>query len=189
MITMKKIATSIPDVFLLEPRVFGDSRGWFSESWNEKTFAELGIHVKFVQDNESFSRKGVLRGLHFQKGNDAQAKLVRVLSGCVLDVALDIRSGSPTFGKHVAALLSDENHHQLFIPKGFAHGFAVLSETAHFTYKCDAFYAPQSEGCIQAIDPDLHIDWQIAGSNRLRSEKDCNAPSFSAYCKAPAFFF
>ena len=147
---MEKKETAIPGVFVLAPRVFGDSRGWFYESYNAKVFSELGICANFVQDNESFSCYGVLRGLHFQKGEFAQAKLVRVLAGRVLDVAVDIRAGSPTFGKHVAVELSAENKRQLFIPRGFAHGFAVLSDTAHFAYKCDNFYAPQSEGSIFA---------------------------------------
>ena len=186
---MKKIETAIPGVVILEPRVFGDNRGWFSESWNEKTLHDLGINVHFVQDNESFSRRGVLRGLHFQKGNAAQAKLVRVLTGEVLDVAVDIRVGSPTFGQHVAVRLSGNNHRQLFIPKGFAHGFAVLSETAHFAYKCDAFYAPATEGSVNSLDPELRIDWIVPEIERIFSDKDIAAPSFSAYCADPAFFY
>lgn len=186
---MKKIETSIPCVVILEPCVFGDNRGWFSESWNEKTLHELGIDVHFVQDNESFSRRGVLRGLHFQKGDAAQAKLVRVLAGEVLDVAVDIRVGSPTFGQHVAVRLSADNHRQLFIPKGFAHGFVVLSNTAHFSYKCDAFYAPETEGSVNSIDPELGIDWIVPESERVFSDKDFVAPSFSAYCADPAFLY
>lgn len=186
---MKKIQTSIPDVVILEPRVFGDNRGWFSESWNEQTLRTLGLDVHFVQDNESFSLRGVLRGLHFQKGEAAQAKLVRVLSGEVLDVAVDLRSGSPTFGKHVAVRLSDQNHRQLFIPKGFAHGFVVLSKTAHFAYKCDAFYAPDTEGSVHALDPELGIDWIVPESEQVFSAKDKKAPLFSLYRTSPDFFF
>lgn len=186
---MKKIETSIPSVVILEPCVFGDNRGWFSESWNEKTLHELGIDVHFVQDNESFSRRGVLRGLHFQKGDAAQAKLVRVLAGEVLDVAVDIRVGSPTFGQHVAVRLSADNHRQLFIPKGFAHGFVVLSRTAHFAYKCDAFYAPETEGSVNSVDPDLGIDWIVPEAERVFSDKDLAAPSFSSYCADPTFFY
>lgn len=186
---MKKIETAIPGVVILEPCVFGDNRGWFSESWNEKTLHELGINVHFVQDNESFSRRGVLRGLHFQKDHATQAKLVRVLTGEVLDVAVDIRVGSPTFGRHVAVRLSDKNHRQLFIPKGFAHGFVVLSETAHFAYKCDAFYAPATEGSVNALDPKLGIDWLVPEAERVFSDKDIVAPSFAAYCADPAFLY
>lgn len=186
---MNKIETFIPDVVILEPRVFGDHRGWFSESWNEKTLHALNINVRFVQDNESFSRYGVLRGLHFQKGDAAQAKLVRVLAGEVLDVAVDIRSGSPTFGQHVAVRLSGENHRQLFLPKGFAHGFVVLSDTAHFAYKCDAFYAPSAEGSISLLDPELGIDWIVPENERVFSDKDRLAPSFAAYRANPTFFY
>lgn len=186
---MKKIQTCIPGVVILEPRVFGDNRGWFSESWNENTLRSLGLDIHFVQDNESFSHRGVLRGLHFQKGEATQAKLVRVLSGEVLDVAVDLRSGSPTFGKHVAVRLSDQNHRQLFIPKGFAHGFVVLSETAHFAYKCDAFYAPETEGSVYALDSELGINWIVPENEQIFSNKDQVAPSFSSYRLSPAFFF
>lgn len=186
---MKKHATQLPGVFLLEPQVFGDSRGWFYESFNETTFRGLGLNTTFVQDNESFSSYGVVRGLHFQKGDFAQAKLVRVLNGRVLDVAVDIRAGSPTFGKHIAVELSGENKLQLFIPRGFAHGFAVLSETAHFAYKCDNFYSPSSEGSINALDPTLAIDWQIPEDLCKFSQKDLMAPSWTKYCKAPCFTF
>lgn len=186
---MKKHATQLSGVFLLEPQVFGDSRGWFYESFNEKTFRDLGLNTTFVQDNESFSSYGVVRGLHFQKGDFAQAKLVRVLYGHVLDVAVDIRTGSPTFGKHVAVELSGENKLQLFIPRGFAHGFAVLSKTAHFAYKCDNFYAPSSEGSINALDPTLAIDWLIPKDLCKFSQKDLMAPSWDKYCEAPYFIF
>lgn len=186
---MKKIETNIPGVVILEPVVFGDARGWFSESWNQQVFNELIGPTTFVQDNESFSRRGVLRGLHFQTGDAAQAKLVRVLSGIVLDVAVDIRFGSPTFGQYAAVELSAENHRQLFIPKGFAHGFIVLSEKAHFAYKCDAFYSPGQEGSISANAPELCIDWKLPAEERLMSSKDMAAPSFATYCEKPAFYF
>lgn len=170
------IKTEIPDVVIVSPRVFGDSRGYFFESWSEKDFREMVRPVKFVQDNESKSRYGVLRGLHFQKGEHSQSKLVRVVSGRVLDVAVDIRRGSPWFGKHVSVELSGDNHRQLFIPRGFAHGFAVLSEVAVFQYKCDNFYAPETEGAIAWNDPALAIDWQIPASDVLLSEKDSRHP-------------
>ncbi len=186
---MEKKETAIPGVFVLEPRVFGDSRGWFYESYNAKVFSELGIYANFVQDNESFSCCGVLRGLHFQKGEFAQAKLVRVLAGRVLDVAVDIRAGSPTYGKHVAVELSAENKRQLFIPRGFAHGFAVLSDTAHFAYKCDNFYTPQSEGSIFALDGALGINWMLPREICRFSDKDLSAASWETYCCSPAFRF
>lgn len=170
------IKTEIPEVVIVSPRVFGDSRGYFFESWSEKDFREMVRPVNFVQDNESKSRYGVLRGLHFQKGEHSQSKLVRVVSGRVLDVAVDIRRGSPWFGKHVSVELSGDNHRQLFIPRGFAHGFAVLSEVAVFQYKCDNFYAPETEGAIAWNDPALAIDWQIPSSDVLLSEKDSRHP-------------
>ena len=151
---MKVVKTAIEDVVIIEPDVFGDARGYFFESYSQKRFDEQVRPVKFVQDNESKSRYGVLRGLHFQKGKDAQSKLVRVVKGRVLDVAVDIRRGSPTFGKYVAVELTEENHRQLFIPRGFAHGFSVLSEEAVFQYKCDNLYAPQSEGAIGVVPRD-----------------------------------
>ena len=155
---MKAIKTEIPGVVLLEPEVFGDARGYFMERFSQRQFDELVGPVRFVQDNESKSHYGVVRGLHFQKGEYAQAKLVSVVRGRVLDVAVDIRRGSPTFGRHVAALLDGENKRQLFIPRGFAHGFAVLSDEAVFQYKCDNYYAPGSEGGIAWDDPALAID-------------------------------
>ena len=169
---MEIIRTEIEDVVIIEPRLFRDERGYFFESWSERDFNEKVRKVRFVQDNESRSSYGVLRGLHFQKPPYAQSKLVRVLSGAVLDVAVDIRRGSPTFGKHVAVELSGENHRQLFIPRGFAHGFAVLSDEAVFQYKCDSFYAPQSEGALAWDDPDLGIDWRIPAGRVVLSEKD-----------------
>lgn len=185
---MQKIETAIPGVVILEPKVFEDARGYFCETYNRRTLEALGITADFVQDNESLSARGVIRGLHFQKGKDAQAKLVRVIEGEVLDVAVDLRADSPTFGRHVSVLLTGENHRQLFIPKGFAHGFAVLSERARFAYKCDAFYAPASEGSVNALDPELAIDWPIPADERLFSEKDRLAPSFAAYWQNPVFF-
>lgn len=186
---MRCIDTSIPEVKILEPRLFKDARGYFCETYNRKTLLELGINAEFVQDNESFSQHGVVRGLHYQKGEHAQAKLVRVLQGEVLDVAVDIRAGSPTFGKFVAVRLSGENHLQFFIPKGFAHGFAVLSETALFAYKCDALYAPQAEGSINANDPSIGIDWIVAAEDRLFSDKDLKAQSFGDYLSHPDFIY
>lgn len=172
---MNVIKTDIQGVVIVEPKVFGDHRGYFFESFSEKDFAEAVGEVKFVQDNESKSSYGVLRGLHFQKPPHAQAKLVRVVKGRVLDVAVDLRKGSPTFGKHVAVELTEENHRQLFIPRGFAHGFAVLSDEAVFQYKCDSYYAPQSEGSVLWNDPDIGIEWGIPSEDVMLSEKDRNA--------------
>lgn len=176
---MKVIKTSIEDVVIIEPDVFGDARGYFFESYSQKRFDEQVRPVKFVQDNESKSRYGVLRGLHFQKGKDAQSKLVRVVKGRVLDVAVDIRRASPTFGKYVAVELSEDNHRQLFIPRGFAHGFSVLSEEAVFQYKCDNLYAPQSEGAIAWNDPEIGIDWGLKTEDILLSAKDAAHPLLS----------
>ena len=166
------IETAIPGVVIIEPKVFGDARGYFMETWSQRDFDARVRPIKFVQDNESKSSYGVLRGLHFQKGKDSQSKLVRVLQGRVLDVAVDIRRGSPTFGKHVMVELTGENHRQFFIPRGFAHGFVVLSEEAVFQYKCDNLYAPQAEGAIAWDDPDLGIDWQVPADKVLLSAKD-----------------
>ena len=173
---MKLIRTALPDVLLLEPDVFGDPRGYFFESWNRQTFESLVGPVDWVQDNESKSRRGVLRGLHFQKAPHAQAKLVRVVAGKVLDVAVDLRRHSPAFGKHVTVELSAENHRQCFIPRGFAHGFVVLSDEAVFQYKCDNQYAPSEEGGIAWNDPALGIDWQIPASDVVLSAKDMQHP-------------
>lgn len=174
---MEVIKTEIEGVLILEPRIFNDARGYFFESFNQREFEEkTGQAIHFVQDNESYSSYGVLRGLHFQKGDCAQSKLVRVIEGRVLDVAVDIRKGSPTFGKWVSVELSGENHRQFFIPRGFAHGFSVLSPTARFQYKCDNFYAPQSEGAIAWNDPDLAIDWQLPAEDVQLSEKDSRHP-------------
>ncbi len=161
---------------IIEPRVFGDHRGYFFESFSERDFAAEVCEVRFVQDNESKSCYGVLRGLHFQKSPHAQSKLVRVVKGRVLDVAVDIRRGSPTFGKHVAVELSEENHRQFFIPRGFAHGFVVLSDEAVFQYKCDDFYAPECEGAVAWDDPELGIDWGIPMEDVILSEKDMKHP-------------
>ena len=159
-------------VIIIEPCIFLDNRGYFLESFSQKEFDEKVRPIRFVQDNESKSSYGVIRGLHYQKVPYAQSKLVRCVKGCVLDVAVDIRKGSPTLGKHVAIELSEDNHRQLFIPKGFAHGFAVLSDEAVFQYKCDEFYAPQSEEGIQLFDPDLEIDWKISMEKVVLSAKD-----------------
>lgn len=173
---MNIIKTSIEGVVILEPRIFADDRGYFFESFSQKVFGELVRPIRFVQDNESKSKYGVLRGLHFQKGEHAQSKLVRVVKGQVWDVAVDIRRGSPTFGKYVSVELSEENKRQFFIPRGFAHGFAVLSQEAIFQYKCDHYYAPESEGAIAWNDPDIGIDWPVAASDILLSEKDKKHP-------------
>lgn len=173
---MNVIETAIPGVVIIEPRVFEDARGYFFESFNQREFEEKVGPICFVQDNESKSSYGVVRGLHFQKGEHAQSKLVRVVKGAVLDVAVDIRKGSPTFGKWVSVELTEENHRQFFIPRGFAHGFSVLSEIAVFQYKCDNFYAPQSEGAIAWDDPDLNIDWRIPADKIILSAKDSKHP-------------
>lgn len=169
---MNIIETNIEGVIIIEPRLFEDERGYFFESFNQKEFQEKVCKTTFIQDNESKSSYGVIRGLHFQKPPFAQSKLVRVVKGSVLDVAVDIRKGSPTFGQHVAVELTEDNHRQFFIPRGFAHGFSVLSKEVIFQYKCDNFYAPQSEGAIAWDDPDLGIDWQISIDEILLSEKD-----------------
>lgn len=175
---MEVIKTEIEGVVIIEPKIFGDERGYFFESFNAAEFArKVGVNTVFVQDNESKSKYGVLRGLHFQKGEFAQSKLVRVVEGRVIDVAVDIRRGSPTFGKHVAVELSKENKRQLFIPRGFAHGFAVLSEEAVFQYKCDNLYAPDHEGAIAWNDPKIDIDWQIRPEDAILSEKDKKHPT------------
>lgn len=169
---MEVIKTEIDGVVIIEPRIFKDARGYFFESFSQKEFDEKVGHVEFVQDNESMSSYGVMRGLHFQRPPFAQAKLVRCVRGKVLDVAVDIRKGSPTYGKHVAVELTEDNHRQFFIPKGFAHGFAVLSETAVFQYKCDEFYHPEADGGISILDGSLGIDWRIPTERAILSEKD-----------------
>ena len=169
---MNVIKTDIEGLFIIEPKVFGDHRGYFFESFSERDFNSQVCQVRFVQDNESKSRYGVLRGLHFQKPPYAQSKLVRVVKGAVLDVAVDIRMGSPTFGRHVAVELTEDNHRQFFISRGFAHGFVVLSDEVIFQYKCDNFYEPESEGAIAWNDPALGIDWKIPAEDIILSEKD-----------------
>lgn len=173
---MNVIKTDIEGVLIIEPRVFNDARGYFFESYNQQEFNEKVGPVNFIQDNESRSQYGVLRGLHFQKGDHSQAKLVRVVRGKVYDVAVDLRKSSPTFGKYVGVELTEDNHRQFFIPRGFAHGFAVMSDTAVFQYKCDNFYAPQSEGAIMWNDPDLAISWPVPAGKVILSEKDRHHP-------------
>ena len=174
---MEVIKTNIEGVLIIVPKVFGDNRGYFFESFSQREFDEkvapiLGHKITFVQDNESMSTYGVMRGLHFQRPPFTQSKLVRCVRGAVLDVAVDIRKGSPTYGQHVAVELTEDNHHQFFIPKGFAHGFAVLSETAVFQYKCDEFYHPEADGGISILDESLGINWKIPTERALLSEKD-----------------
>ncbi|MGN6399957.1 MAG: dTDP-4-dehydrorhamnose 3,5-epimerase [Flavisolibacter sp.] len=175
---MPFVQTDIEGLLIFEPKVFEDSRGYFFEAYNEKVFSEAGIGIKFVQDNQSKSSYGVIRGLHYQLDPCAQAKLVRVLEGVILDVAVDIRKGSPTFGQHFSIELSAENKKQLFLPAGFAHGFSVLSETAVVMYKCNEFYNKESEGGIRFDDVDLNIDWQIPAGKEIVSEKDALLPAF-----------
>lgn len=182
---MNVIPTAIPGVAIIEPRVFGDERGYFFESFSSESFRKEVCDTVFVQDNESKSCYGVVRGLHYQKAPHCQSKLVRVVKGAVLDVAVDIRKGSPTYGQHVAVELTAENHRQLFIPRGFAHGFAVLSEEAVFQYKCDNYYAPQSEGGIAWDDPALGIDWKMPKGAIILSAKDTGR---CALADAPADF-
>ena len=169
---MEVIKTSIDGLVIIEPRVFKDARGHFFESFSQREFEEKVRPINFVQDNESMSSYGVMRGLHFQRPPYTQSKLVRCVKGKVLDVAVDIRKGSPTYGQHVAVELSEDNHRQFFVPRGFAHGFAVLSETAVFQYKCDNFYAPEADGGISIKDDSLGIDWQIPVEQAVLSEKD-----------------
>jgi len=169
---MEIIRTDLDGVFIIEPKIFKDERGYFFESFSERDFEKEIGNIHFVQDNESMSSYGVVRGLHFQKPPFTQTKLVRCVAGRVLDIAVDLRKGSPTFGKHVAVELSADNHRQLLIGKGFAHGFAVLSETAIFQYKCDCFYHPEADDGIQLLDPALGIDWMIAPDKMILSDKD-----------------
>ncbi|MBQ3171904.1 MAG: dTDP-4-dehydrorhamnose 3,5-epimerase [Mailhella sp.] len=176
---MKVISTPIAGVYIVEPRVFEDVRGYFFESYNKAKFEAAGLHYDFIQDNQSKSSYGTVRGLHFQKGEHAQGKLVRVLEGAVLDVAVDLRKGSPSYGKHVAVELSAENKRQLLIPRGFAHGFSVLSETAVFAYKCDNLYCKDAEGGIRFDDPALGIDWRVEKGKELLSDKDKDLPFFT----------
>ena len=176
------IQTEIEGVIIVEPKVFGDSRGYFMETYEERKFAEGGITASFVQDNQSKSTKGVLRGLHFQKTHP-QAKLVRVIKGEVYDVAVDLRKDSPTYGSYVGAVLSEENKKQFFIPRGFAHGFLVLSDEAEFVYKCDEFYYPEDEGGMMWNDPAVGIQWPLEGIGEIKlSEKDKVNPAFGSFC-------
>lgn len=179
---MKVLKTAIEGLLIIEPTVFSDSRGYFFESYNKQRFKdETGLDINFVQDNESMSSYGVMRGLHFQRPPFSQRKLVRCVKGKVLDVAVDIRKGSPTYGQHVAVELTEDNHRQFFVPRGFAHGFAVLSQTAVFQYKCDNFYAPQADGGINIKDETLGIDWQIPMDRAILSDKDLKHPNLADF--------
>lgn len=183
---MEVLKTALDGVLILEPRVFNDPRGYFFESFSQREFDEklapiLGHSIRFVQDNESMSSYGVMRGLHFQRPPFTQSKLVRCVRGAVLDVAVDIRKGSPTYGQHVAVELTEENHRQFFIPRGFAHGFAVLSQTAVFQYKCDEFYHPEADGGISILDDSLGIDWRIPADKAILSEKDLRHPRLDEF--------
>lgn len=178
---MNVIKTDIEGVVVIEPRVFDDARGYFFESYSKRRFDEAVRPVEFVQDNESMSTRGVIRGLHFQRPPFSQSKLVRCVRGAVLDVVVDIRRGSPTYGSHVAVELTGENRRQLFVPRGFAHGFAVLSDEAVFQYKCDNYYHPESEGGISIADRSLGIDWRIDPADAILSEKDLRNPMFSDF--------
>lgn len=178
---MKVTKTPIEGVVIIEPRVFDDARGYFFESYSKRVFDKEVAPVDFVQDNESCSSRGVMRGLHFQRPPFTQAKLVKCVRGTVLDVAVDLRKSSPTYGQHVAVELSEENHRQFFIPRGFAHGFAVLSDTAVFQYKCDNYYAPESDGGISIQDESLGIDWRIDTADAILSEKDLRHPLFKDF--------
>lgn len=183
---MEVLKTNIDGVLIIEPKVFGDNRGYFFESYSQREFDEkvtpiIGHKINFVQDNESMSTYGVMRGLHFQRPPFAQSKLVRCVKGAVLDVVVDIRKGSPTYGQHVAIELTEDNHRQFFVPKGMAHGFSVLSETAIFQYKCDEFYHPEAEGGISILDASLGIDWHIPTDQAILSEKDTHHPLFNDF--------
>jgi len=180
---MPFIKTDFPDLVIFEPRIFEDERGYFYESFNANTFIEAGITAPFVQDNQALSSYGVLRGLHYQVGEFAQAKLVRVIQGKVLDVVVDIRPDSPMYGKSYGVILSEENKKQMYVPRGFAHGYVVLSETAVFFYKCDNFYSKESEGGLLFNDPNLGIDWQIDVDKAILSEKDLVQPLFGEHRK------
>lgn len=178
---MEIIKTKLDGVVIIEPKIFRDSRGYFFESFSQREFEEKVCKINFVQDNESMSSYGVMRGLHFQRPPFTQAKLVRCVKGAVLDVAVDIRKDSPTYGQHVAVELSEDNHYQMFIPHGFAHGFSVLSETAVFQYKCDQFYHPESDTGISILDKSLGIDWRIPTDKAILSDKDTRHPLFKDF--------
>ena len=186
---MEVIKTAIPEVVILEPKVYQDDRGYFFEAFSEEVFSHLVTPTHFVQDNESRSSYGVVRGLHFQAPPHAQAKLVRVVKGSVLDVAVDLRKGSPSYGTHVAVELSEENHRMLFIPRGFAHGFSVLSPDAIFQYKCDNYYQADADAGIAFDDPELGIDWQMDLSQAITSEKDAKHPTFKEFEKLNDFVY
>ena len=186
---MKLIQTIFEGVYIIEPKVFKDARGYFYESWNEKAFEEAGLHYTWVQDNQSKSIYGTVRGIHYQKLPHTQAKLIRVLQGSILDAVIDLRAGSSTYGQHLAIELSAESHQQILIPKGFGHGYSVLSDTAIIAYKCDAYYALQAEGSINAYDLQLSIDWRIGWHQAVRSDKDTKAQGFSEYSKKPDFTY
>lgn len=186
---MKFLKTDLEGVFIIESQIFEDNRGYFFESYSKREFEKNGLYYDFVQDNQSKSSYGTIRGLHFQKGEFAQTKLVRVLEGRVWDVAVDIRFKSPTFGKYIGVELSAQNNKQLLIPRGFAHGFVVLSETAIFSYKCDNFYNKESEGGIIFNDKILNINWAIDLNKALLSEKDLRSQSFEEYTSNPAFIY
>ncbi len=171
--------TPLPGLLIFEPIVYKDTRGFFFESYNEQTWLQQGLNIKFVQDNQSFSVKNVIRGLHYQLDPHAQTKLVRALQGTILDIAVDLRKGSPTYGQHMSVELSDENRLQFLIPQGFAHGFSVLSETAVVSYKCDSLYSKESEGGIRFDDPTFNIDWRIPRGNEIVSDKDLALPTFA----------
>ena len=178
---MEIIKTKLDGVVIIEPKIFRDSRGYFFESFSQREFEEKICNINFVQDNESMSSFGVMRGLHFQRPPFTQAKLVRCVKGAVLDVAVDIRKDSPTYGQHVAVELTEDNHYQMFIPHGFAHGFSVLSETAVFQYKCDQFYHPESDAGISILDKSLGIDWRIPADKAILSDKDTRHPLFKDF--------
>lgn len=178
---MEIIRTKLDGVVIIEPKIFRDSRGYFFESFSQREFEEKVCKINFVQDNESMSSYGVMRGLHFQRPPFTQAKLVRCVKGSVLDVAVDIRKDSPTYGQHVAVELTEDNHYQMFIPHGFAHGFSVLSETAVFQYKCDQFYHPESDAGISILDKSLGIDWRIPTYKAILSDKDTRHPLFKDF--------
>lgn len=178
---MEVIKTDIEGPLIIEPKVFGDARGYFFESFSQREFDAKVGELRFVQDNESCSRRGVMRGLHFQMPPFTQAKLVRCVRGAVLDVAVDIRRGSPTYGRHVAVELTEDNHRQFFVPKGFAHGFSVLSDVAVFQYKCDEFYHPEADAGISILDESLGIDWRIPLEEAVLSEKDIRHPLLSGF--------
>ncbi|ALO15075.1 MAG TPA: dTDP-4-dehydrorhamnose 3,5-epimerase [Salinivirga sp.] len=176
---MKIIETPISDLLIIEPKIFGDERGYFYESYNKQAFEKQGLHYDFVQDNQAMSQRGVLRGLHYQHPPFAQSKLIRAIEGEINDVAVDLRKGSPTFGRWFSVKLTKENHKQLLVPKGFAHGYAVLSETALVQYKCDAYYHPEAEGGINPFDAELNIDWGITYDEARLSDKDKVHPAFN----------